>query len=319
VIIAVAGRRGDTARVLLAALLSDVPHEFASLDATTPHPTAPDVVVVLGDEPGLAGRLAALPASTVVYGYVDDSAVVSATAQTAARFVGFGIGGSADVRADAIESSLSGTTFTTDGTRVRVGILGESIVPVALAALTVASDAGVDVDTAVRALDRVDRAARWDMQVTRPTDDLVVINDSADGSPRSTADALKALAQLTIDGTRSVAVLGDLDLAPGTDAIESRDEHDRIGRLVVRLNVSRLIVVGQSARHIHNAAGLEGSWDGESVLVDTADQAYDLLNETELSLHRTTTVVLVKSAASTALGDLGDRIAATGGKRTVIA
>jgi len=319
VIIAVAGRRGDTARVLLAALLSDVPHEFASFDATTPHHTAPDVVVVLGDEPGLAERLTGLSEDTVVYCYTDDAAVVSATAQTAARLVGFGIGGTADVRADAIESSLTGTTFTTGGTRVRVGITGESIVPVALAALAVASDAGVDLETAVHALDRVDHAGHWDMQVSRPADGLVVINDSADGSPRSTADALKALAQLTIDGTRSVAVLGDLDLAPGTDAIESRDEHDRIGRLVVRLNVSRLIVVGQSARHIHNAAGLEGSWDGESVLVDTADQAYDLLNETELSLHRTTTVVLVKSAASTALGDLGDRIAATGGKRTVIA
>jgi UDP-N-acetylmuramoyl-tripeptide--D-alanyl-D-alanine ligase len=319
VIIAIAGRRGDTARLLLAALLSDVPHEFTTLDATAPEITSIDVVVVLGDEPGLADRLTALPAGTVVYGYADDAAVVSATARIAARLVGFGIGGTADVRADAIESSLTGTTFTTGGARVRVGILGESIVPLALAALAVASDAGVDLDTAVRALDRVDHAARWDMQVSRPTDDIVVINDSADGSPRSTADALKALAQLTIDGTRSVAVLGDLDLAPGTDAIESRDEHDRIGRLVVRLNVSRLIVVGQSARHIHNAAGLEGSWDGESVLVDTADQAYDLLNETELSLHRTTTVVLVKSAASTALGDLGDRIAATGGKRTVIA
>ena len=318
-IIAIAGRRGDTARLLLTAVLVDVPQEFTTLDAAAPHTTGPDIVVVLGDEPGLAERLAALPTGTVVYGYTDDAAVVTATAQTAARLVGFGIGGSAEVRADAIESSLSGTSFTTGGTRVRVGILGESIVPLALAALAVASDAGVDLGTAVRALDRVDRAARWDMQVSRPTDDLVVINDSADGSPRSTADALKALAQLTIDGTRSVAVLGDLDLATGTDAIESRDEHDRIGRLVVRLNVSRLIVVGQSARHIHNAAGLEGSWDGESVLVDTADQAYDLLNETELSLHRPTTVVLVKSAASTALGDLGDRIAATGGKRTVIA
>jgi UDP-N-acetylmuramoyl-tripeptide--D-alanyl-D-alanine ligase len=48
---------------------------------------------------------------------------------------------------------------------------------------------------------------------------------------------------------------------------------------VVRLNVGQLIVVGEGARHIHNAAGLEGSWDGESQLTSTADSAYDLLRE----------------------------------------
>ena len=313
-IVAIAGHRGDTAQLLLDAVLAGVRHEFTPLDST-----CPGVVVVLGDEPGLAARLSALPPTTVVVGYADDSAVVSAAAGISARSVGFGIGADAAVRGEAIETSLAGTAFSLAGARVRVGIVGESIVPLALAALAVASEAGVDDATAIAALGRVEHGARWDMQLSRPTEGLVVINDSADGTPRSTADALKALAQLTIDGTRSVAVLGDLDLPHGTDAIDSRDEHDRIGRLVVRLNVSRLVVVGQSARHIHNAAGLEGSWDGESVLVDTSDQAYDLLNETELAHHRTTTVVLVKSGAAGNLGDLGDRIAATGGKRTVIA
>ena len=318
-IVAIAGHRGDTVRLLLAAVLGDVRHEFTVFDGSFDGAADPHVVIVLGDEPGLAARLAVLPASTVVFAYVDDAAVVIATARIAARLVGFGIGGSADVRGESIETTLAGTSFSVAGTRFRVGILGESIVPLALVALAVASEAGVDDEAAIAALHGVDHAAHWDMEVSRPTEGLVVINDAADGSPRSTADALKALAQLTIDGTRSVAVLGDLDLPTGTDAIDARDEHDRIGRLVVRLNVSRLIVVGQSARHIHNAAGLEGSWDGESVLVDTADEAYDLLNETELSHHRTTTVVLVKSTASAALGDLGDRIAVIGGKRTVIA
>jgi UDP-N-acetylmuramoyl-tripeptide--D-alanyl-D-alanine ligase len=66
--------------------------------------------------------------------------------------------------------------------------------------------------------------------------------------------------------------------------------------------VSRLIVVGQSARHIHNAAGLEGSWDGESVLVDTLESAYDLLSDTELVPRGDSpAVVLVKAAGLTAL------------------
>ena len=87
---------------------------------------------------------------------------------------------------------------------------------------------------------------------------------------------------------RSVAVLGEMaELGEYAD-----DEHDRIGRLAVRLNIRKLIVVGHNARHIHNAAGLEGSWDGESVLVATADEAYDVLRD-EL---RYGDVVLVKSS-----------------------
>jgi UDP-N-acetylmuramoyl-tripeptide--D-alanyl-D-alanine ligase len=102
-----------------------------------------------------------------------------------------------------------------------------------------------------------------------------VVSVGGSPTPTSTAAALKLLAQLAGSEHRSVAVLSELS----TGQAEWRDEHDRIGRLVVRLNVGQLIVVGEGARHIHNAAGLEGSWDGESQLTSTADSAYDLLRE----------------------------------------
>ncbi len=73
---------------------------------------------------------------------------------------------------------------------------------------------------------------------------------------------------------------------------------------MVRLNVRKLIVVGHGARHIHNAAGLEGSWDGESVLVETPDEAYDLLRD-DLGAGD---IVLVKSSKSANLRFLGDRL-----------
>ena len=124
---------------------------------------------------------------------------------------------------------------------------------------------------------------------------------AGNASPDSMAAALKTLAQVTGPDQRSVAVLGEMaELGEHAD-----EEHDRIGRLVVRLNVRKLVVVGHAARHIHNAAGLEGSWDGESVLVGTADEAYDLLRD-EL---REGDVVLVKSSGSAGLRFLGDRIA----------
>ena len=300
-IVAIAGRRAATARILLDAALGDAAPEY------TRDLAAADVVVVLE-----AVDLTGLAAGSIVVAYSDDPAIAQATAELPARVVTFGLSGSPDVRADAVESTIDGTAFVLhsgdagsgdSSMPVAVGILGESVVPLVLAALAVAAAAGTPTAESVAALASVTATAPHDMRVTRPAAALTVIDDTLDLTPRATSDALKALAQFTIDGTRSVAVLGELDLPADTDPTESREEHDRIGRLVVRLNVSRLIVVGQSARHIHNAAGLEGSWNGESVLVDTLETAYDLLNDTEFSSQSPTApvVLLSKAAGLTAL------------------
>lgn len=305
-IVSIIGRRRATARILVDAALGDAA-------VHTDDAAAADVVVVLDTPAGTARTLAALPAESIVVAYADDSHVLAATRGLAARVVTVGLSPSNDVRAEAVESTLDATRFdlVSGGQRaaVAVGIPGESVVPLVLAALAVSAAAQRATADAIAALAPVREGAPHDMRAARPAPGVVVVDDTADGSPRSAADALKALAQFTIDGTRSVAVLGELDLPAGTDPVAAREEHDAIGRLVVRLNVSRLVVVGHPARHIHNAAGLEGSWDGESVLVDTAEQAYDLLNDTEFSASDAAPLVLlVKSGASAGLGDLGARL-----------
>ena len=305
-IIAIAGRRAATTRILLDALLADVAHTF------TESAVEADAVVVL--DPAI--DLSSVSEAAVVIASSDDPAIAAATHRLAARVVTFGLSPSADVRAEAIEATVDSTAFrlvSGDATAsVETRLLGESVVPPVLAALAVAAAAGIPTADSIAALAPLSEAAPHDMRVVRPAPGVVIVDDTLDASPRSTADALKALAQFTTDGTRSVAVLGELDLPAGTDPLESRDEHDRIGRLVVRLNVSRLVVVGQSARHIHNAAGLEGSWDGESVLVDTLETAYDLLNDTEFSARDAAPVVLlVSGGASDDLGSLADRLALT--------
>ena len=129
----------------------------------------------------------------------------------------------------------------------------------------------------------------------------LVIADVVSATPASMAAALKMLIQVVSPTGRSIAVLGALDPETSVDTGDfADDEHDRIGRLVVRLNVQKLVVVGQDARHIHNAAGLEGSWDGESQLVETAGAAYAVVREDLGSGD----VVLVMGTRSTGLGDL---------------
>jgi UDP-N-acetylmuramoyl-tripeptide--D-alanyl-D-alanine ligase len=235
----------------------------------------------------------------------DDDRVAGMASVTAARVVTFGQAPSADYRASDIDVSAAGTSFTFEhgdtSRRVSLRILGEHHVMNALAALSVVGEWGVDLDRALAVLEGVTRAERWRMEVLDAPGGVTVVNDAYNASPDSVAAALKTLAQITGPDHRSVAVLGEMaELGE-----YARDEHDRIGRLVVRLNVRQLVVVGHEARHIHMAAGLEGSWDGESVLVDTIDEAYDLLQDT----LRGGDVVLVKSSKSAGLRLLGDRLA----------
>ena len=70
---------------------------------------------------------------------------------------------------------------------------------------------------------------------------------------------------------RTVAVLGDLG---GT-----REERMDLGRFLVRLDISVLVVVGDAAGSVHAGAVLEGSWGKESRHVDTAADAIALLRE----------------------------------------
>jgi UDP-N-acetylmuramoyl-tripeptide--D-alanyl-D-alanine ligase len=65
----------------------------------------------------------------------------------------------------------------------------------------------------------------------------------------------------------------------------------------VRLDVSRLIAVGEQARPIQHGAALEGSWNGESSWVPDIDAAIAMLRA-EL---RPGDVVLVKASRAASL------------------
>jgi UDP-N-acetylmuramoyl-tripeptide--D-alanyl-D-alanine ligase len=246
-----------------------------------------------------------LPADAVALLHGDDPRVAEMAGMTAARVVRFGLGDANDVRADDVEATATGTTFDylADGSRhpVTLRILGEHHVTNALAALAAARELGVPAARAIAAIEEVPRAERWRMELLAPGDGVTVINDAYNASPDSTAAALKTLAQITRGGPgRSIAVLGEMaELGE-----YAQEEHDRIGRLAVRLNIGQLVVVGERARHIHAAAGLEGSWDGESVFVADPDEAYAFLRG-EL---KPGDVVLVKSSKSAGLRFLGDRL-----------
>jgi UDP-N-acetylmuramoyl-tripeptide--D-alanyl-D-alanine ligase len=139
------------------------------------------------------------------------------------------------------------------------------------------------------------------MEVVERADGVTVVNDAYNANPDSMRAALKALAAMGREGRRTWAVLGSM-LELGD---ESTAEHDGIGRLAVRLNISRLVVVGDLARPMASGAQHEGSWGEEAVWVPDADAAHDLLAEN----LRPGDVVLFKSSRDAGLRWLGDRVA----------
>lgn len=235
---------------------------------------------------------------------IDDPRVAKMAQSTNAKVVTFGTDESADYRASGIGLNIGGTHFEFSAPNnfqknVKLQILGEHHVYNALASLSVAGILGLDLETSVSAIEAMKLAERWRMQLGVSETGLTVINDAYNASPDSTKSALITLAELgRQSGKRTVAVLGEMaELGEFAN-----DEHDNIGRLVVRLNIDQLVVVGLGAKLIHMAASLEGSWDGESKYFDEISDALDYLR----GMLKGEEIVLVKSSKSANLRYLGD-------------
>lgn len=235
-----------------------------------------------------------------------DDGYVREMAETCANEkVWFGSASDASLRSENIELTLEGTSFDLiwpDGARQRVTlqILGEHHVMNALAALSVAEVLGVSRGDAIAAIEAMPLAERWRMQLTHRADGVAVINDAYNASPDSTKAALQTLAQLGKSGRRTVAVIGEMaELGEF-----SREQHDAIGRVVVRLNIDQLVVVGERAKLVHLGAMQEGSWDGESEFYEQPEDALAYLRK----MLKTGDIVLVKSSKSANLRHLGDAL-----------
>lgn len=217
----------------------------------------------------------------------------------------FGTTGDCDLWADGISVGLDGTAFDAhwpDGfsRMVKLQILGEHHIMNALASLAVADVLGLDRNRACAAIESMPLAERWRMQVTKLANGIHIINDAYNASPDSTKAALQTLAHIGRGKHRTIAVLGEMaELGEF-----SREQHDAIGRVVVRLNIDQLVVVGERAKLIHLGAMQEGSWDGESVYFDTASDAEAYLR----GMLEPNDLVLVKSSKSADLRYLGDRL-----------
>ena len=228
----------------------------------------------------------------------DDPQVRSMADRTRARVVRFGSASTADVRASSIrvndqgQPSFSLHIGDADPVPVDLHFHGEHFVDAALASAAVGQVCGMTPEQIARKLNAARPRSRWRMEVQHAANGVTVICDVYNANPESMRAALKALRSMTHDG-RSWAVLGEMrELGEA-----SSREHDAIGRLAVRLDISRLICVGAGTKVMHLAASNEGSWGDESTWVENVDAAIALL-DAELQPGD---VVLVKASRAVGL------------------
>jgi len=261
-----------------------------------------------GSREGIAqakGELAEAATDVVVLN-ADDPLVRGMADRTKARVVLVGTAEDADVRATDIQlDDQARATFqleTKDGqATVTLGLHGAHHVGNALSAAAVALELGATVEDVAASLSGAQRRSARRMEVTTRADGVTVVNDSYNANPDSMAAGLRTLASMSGPGRRTWAVLGEMRELGDKGA----EAHEEIGRLVARLGIDRLVVVGEPAGAIQLGAALEGADTGkEPVLVPDVEAAVALL-DTEL---RPGDVVMVKAANLAGLWRVADAL-----------
>ncbi|PPK67533.1 UDP-N-acetylmuramoyl-tripeptide--D-alanyl-D-alanine ligase [Actinokineospora auranticolor] len=250
-----------------------------------------------------------LPEDGVAVLNADDPLVAAMASRTRARVVLVGVAESAHVRAVDItlddQARASFRLVTPKGeAQVTLGLHGAHHVGNALTAAAIGLELGATPQEVADRLTGAQRVSDRRMEVTTRADGVTVINDAYNANPESVTAALKTLATMARAGNRrrSWAVLGVM-AELGDESVRG---HDEIGRLAVRLDINRLVVVGDQARAMHQGASLEGSWGEESVLVPDVDAAVALVRA-ELAPGD---LVLVKASKSAALWRVAEALLA---------
>ena len=269
---------------------------------------------VVGSRDGIAQAkgeiLQALHADGIAVINADDEYATYHRGLTTARHVLFGLD-AGEVHASDIQlDDLARPSFTlhigNTSAPVTMQMLGEHHIANALATAAIAHACGLDVQQIATALSNARPRSRWRMECHELPNGVTVINDAYNANPESMRGALRTLAEIGRT-RRTWAVLGEMrelgDL--------SVDEHDAIGRLVVRLDISKLVAIGDMGKLMQMGAAHEGSWGDEAVHVHTIDDAVAYITE-----HwQPGDVVLVKASRSIGLERVAEALISAGSRK----
>lgn len=234
----------------------------------------------------------ALPETGVAVLNADDALVSAMASRTGAHVLLVGEAAGADLQATEVVVDSAGRAsyvlkHGVDRGKVRLGVAGRHQVANSLAAAAVALTAGMAFGELVTALGEVGIVSGRRMDVVERADGVIVVDDSYNANPSSTAAALHALAAMGA-GKRTTAVLGYM-AELGEHEVPG---HAEAGRLAAELGVDRLIAVAENARPILDGAAEVGAWRGTALFAADQAAAIQILSDD----LRADDVVLVKGS-----------------------
>ncbi|WP_253209121.1 UDP-N-acetylmuramoyl-tripeptide--D-alanyl-D-alanine ligase [Streptomyces niphimycinicus] len=244
-----------------------------------------------------------LPAGGVAVLNADDPATPDMLRATSATVLTFGTG-HADLRATGIElDALARPSFslTWNGRTepVQLPLTGAHQVLNAAAAGAAALALGLSLPRIARGLSAARRLTPSRMQVERLPDGALVLNDAFNANPDAMLAAIGTLIDVTPDGGRPIAVLGEMrELGP-----EAAELHERTGRAAAEAGARLVITVGGAdAARISAGAGRAGA---DTVHVPDSKTALAHLGNLAAG-----DVVLVKGSRATGVEEVARRLTA---------
>ncbi|MBS43160.1 MAG: UDP-N-acetylmuramoyl-tripeptide--D-alanyl-D-alanine ligase [Nocardioides sp.] len=235
----------------------------------------------------------------------DDVLVAAMASRTRARVLTFGAGPDADLTWRGVELDDRGRPrfelgHAGEWAPVVLRQTGEHQVLNAAAAAGLALALGMSLTDVAARLSSAEAASAWRMALEERADGLLVLNDSYNANPESTAAAVRSLAQLGRARTgRTIAVLGEmLELGDGRVA-----GHREVGEGVADAGIDVLVTVGEVAEDVAlGAREAPGEAPGEVILTAGRAEATAWLRNNATADD----VVLVKASRGAAL----DQVAA---------
>jgi UDP-N-acetylmuramoyl-tripeptide--D-alanyl-D-alanine ligase len=250
--------------------------------------------------------IANLPSTAIAVLNADEVPTRKLSETTLARVVLAGYSSEAEIRlTEVVLDQKAHPTISVETPlgrlRAKLNLVGEHQAMNAAIAIGMALAAGIPVDTLEARLESAHPRSPLRMQVFVSQRDVTVLNDSYNANPESMMAALETLKHLA-ESSRSFAVLGEMAELGDISVLE----HQKLGRAIAELNISRFIGVGAGLKVSVESAIEHGMNPTIATWVSTQEEALQILRH-EL---KSRDVVLVKASRAAGFDHIAALLAA---------